>query len=355
MIAVSLAMPLSAAAHVHRGPGRYILLSIIVILVVAGVIVLVQRRRDRRPLGEATAAAREPAASREEETIPVPRSQSTTADPPRQSTVGERKKELPPGHYGIVGLLRSEWTKLRTVRSTMWTLGLTIVIGVVLGGLATGVTRANWATMSPSKQAGYDPIGSSLTGVFFGTFTIGVLGALVMSGEYGTGTIRAVFCAAPRRPWVLAAKALVFAAVALVISEITAFASFFLGQALLTAPAPHATIGSPGALRAVVAGGLYLCVMGLLSLGLAAMIRHTAGAISAFAGVLLLIPVIVQQLPSSLDNDLARYTPLRIGVAQISGTPQPNTFSPWIGLAILVGYAAVFLVSGAVLLVKRDA
>ena len=270
-------------------------------------------------------------------------------------TQAHEAKPARSGHYKFSGLLASEWTKLRTVRSTMWTLGLTILIGVVLGALVTGVTRANWATMSPAKRAGYDPIGSSLTGVFFGMFTIGVLGALVMSGEYGTGTIRAVFCAAPRRPRVLAAKAVVFAAVALVISEITSFASFFLGQAILTAPAPHAMIGSPGALRAVIAGGLYLCVMGLLALGLATIIRHTAGAISAFAAILLLVPVIIQQLPSSLDNDLARYTPLRIGVTAISGPPQPNTFSPWTGIAVLFVYAVVLLVIGGAILVTRDA
>lgn len=271
------------------------------------------------------------------------------------TTQASQAKPARPGHYKFSGLLCSEWTKLRTVRSTIWTLGLTILIGVVLGALVTGVTRANWATMSATKRAGFDPIGSSLTGVFFDMFTIGVLGALVMSGEYGTGTIRAVLCAAPRRPRVLAAKALVFAVVALVISEITSFVSFFLGQAILAAPAAHATIGSPGALRAVIAGGLYLCVLGLLALGLATIIRHTAGAISAFAGVLLLLPIIIQQLPSWLDNDLARYTPLRIGVAAISGPPQPNTFSPWTGLAVLFAYAVVLLVIGGVLLVKRDA
>jgi ABC-2 type transport system permease protein len=260
-----------------------------------------------------------------------------------------------PGHYKFSGLMRSEWTKLRTVRSTMWTLGLTILTGIVLGALATGVTRANWATMSAARRAGYDPIGSSLTGVFFGTFTIGVLGALVMSAEYGTGTIRSVFCAAPRRAKVLVAKVLVFAVVALITSEITSFASFFIGQAFLTAPATHATIGSPGALRAVAGSGLYLCAMGLVALALASIVRHTAGAISAFAGILLLIPLIVQQLPTSLDNDLARYTPLRIGVTLVSGQPQPNTFSPWAGIAILCAYAAVLLVIGGVLLVKRDA
>ena len=283
------------------------------------------------------------------------RSQGLTADPRADATISERTTELPPGRYGIAGLLRSEWTKLRTVRSTMWTLGLTVLIGVAIGALYAGLARANWLTMPPANQASFDPIGRSLVGVYFGQLTIGVLGVLVMSAEYATGTIRATFCAAPRRPRVLAAKALVFGAIALVTSEIVAFASFVLGQALLTAPAPHATIASPGALRAVAGSGLYLCVIGLLALGLAAIIRHTAGAISAFAGILLLVPLIVQQLPSSLDNDLARFLPVRIGAEMVSGPPLANTFSPWTGLAVLCGYTAVFLVIGAVVLVKRDA
>jgi ABC-2 type transport system permease protein len=269
--------------------------------------------------------------------------------------MSEGEKELPAGRYGIVGLLRSEWTKLRTVRSTMWTLGLTVLIGVALAALFTGLTRANWLTMSPAKRAGFDPIGESLVGVYFGQLTIGVLGVIVMSAEYRTGTIRATFCAAPRRPLVLGAKALVFAVVALVVSEIVAFASFFLGQVILTAPVPHATIGSPGALSAVAGSGIYLCVIGLLALGLASIIRHTAGAISALIGIMLLIPILVQQLPSSLDNDLARFMPVRIGAETVAGAPLANTFAPWTGLAVLCLYPAVFLAVGAVVLVKRDA
>ncbi len=155
-------------------------------------------------------------------------------------------KELPPGRYGMAGLLRSEWTKLRTVRSTVWTLAVTVVLGIGISALATAETRAHW---TPSNAVGFDPISTSLIGVFVGQFTIGVLGVLAMSAEYGTGTIRATFSVAPRRPLVLAAKAVVFGTVALIVSEVVAFLSFLLGQALLSAPAIHATLSSPGALR----------------------------------------------------------------------------------------------------------
>ena len=261
-------------------------------------------------------------------------------------------KQLPPGRYGISGLLRAEWTKLRTVRSTMWTLAVTVVLGIGISVLSAAETRAHW---TPSNAVGFDPISTSLIGVFVGQFTIGVLGVLAMSAEYSTGTIRATFSAAPRRPSVLAAKAIVFGTTALLVSEIVSFASFFLGQALLTAPAIHATISSPGALRAVFGSGLYLCLLGLLALGLATIIRHTAGAISAFVGILLVLPIVVQALPNSISLDMRRFLPDRIGAAIITLNNGPYSFSPWTGMLVLCAYATALLIIGGVLLVGRDA
>jgi ABC-2 type transport system permease protein len=266
-------------------------------------------------------------------------------------------KSLPAGQYGISGLLRSEWTKLRSVRSTMWTLGITVVLGIGVSVLATAETRAHWLTTSPGNRQGFDPISTSLIGVFIGQFAIGILGVLVMSAEYGTGTIRATLSAAPRRPLVLVAKVIVFGVVALIVAEVVSFLAFLVGQALLTAPAPHATLSSPGALRAVVGSGLYVGVLGLFSLGLAAIIRHTAGAISAFVGILLVLPLIVQALPSSIEFDVRRYLPDRIGAQMLNGPTSgfSGAFSPWVGLLILCGYALALLVIGGMLLVRRDA
>jgi ABC-2 type transport system permease protein len=263
---------------------------------------------------------------------------------------------LPPGRYGLSGLLRSEWTKLRTVRSTMWTLGITVVVGIGISALATAETRSHWATMSPGNRASFDPTSTSLTALLFCQLAIGVLGVLVMSAEYGTGTIRATFSAAPRRPLVLAAKVIVFGVVALVVAEIVAFVSFLVGQALLSAPATHASLSTPGALRAVVGTGLYLGVIGLFALGLATIIRHTAGAISAFVGILLVLPIIVEALPNSLQFDIRRFLPLQIGGVMMSvNTPNAHSFAPWTGFFALCVYAAAVLVIGGVLLVRRDA
>ena len=284
----------------------------------------------------------------------------------------------PPGRVGLRRAMAAEWTKLWSVRSTTWTL---VATGVAVVGLCILST----ATVNSSEIIG-DPTRRSLIGIFLGQLIFGVLGVLVMSAEYGTGTIRATLSAVPRRPVVLSAKILVFGAVAVVVSEIFAFSAFAIGQAILSAkksaaaaivqPAqqfgvriPHniqaalshgsASLGQPGVLRAVVGAGLYLAVLGLLALGLATIIRHTAGAISAFVGVVLVLPVIVQALPTSISNALARYLPANIGLVMFSTHGAPDrvgpAFSPWVGFALLALYTGVTLGIACWVLVRRDA
>ena len=287
---------------------------------------------------------------------------------------------LPPGRVGLRQAMAAEWTKLWSVRSTTWTLVATGVAVVGLCALSTG-------TVSPSDIID-DPTRRSLIGIFLGQLIFGVLGVLVVSAEYGTGTIRATLSAVPRRNFVLAAKVVVFGAVAVVVSEILAFAAFGMGQAILSAKhavgtsaaakqraqqigltLPHhfqsllssgsASLGQPGVLRAVVGAGLYLAVLGLLALGLATIIRHTAGAISAFVGVVLVLPLIVQALPASISNAVARYLPANIGLVMFSTHGVPDhlgpAFSPWTGFALLVLYAVAALGLGAWVLARRDA
>ncbi|GEM_PF-296470 len=344
----SAATPL--AAGVHRGRHGGIVGLVVIIIVVAVVVILVrQRSRDRRPVAEgspSTLAHTAPEHSGDGGVATVTLTALALHD------------ARPAGHYNLVDLARSEWTKLRTVRSTMWTLVVTVVLGLGVSAIATAETRAHWATMSASSILGFDPTALSLIGVFIAEFAIGVLGVLVMSAEYSTGTIRAVLSAAPQRHRVLLAKIAVFALLAIVVAEFVSFASFFLGQALLSSPAIHATLSSPGALRAVVGCGLYVATLGLLGLGLATIVRHSAAAISAFVGILLILPLVVQALPSSLAMDVRRFLPDRIGATMITtnnGFTGTEAFSPWVGLLILVGYAVAAMVIGAVLLERRDA
>ena len=266
---------------------------------------------------------------------------------------------VPPGRHSFAGALRSEWTKLRSVRSTTWSLVATAVLTVAIGILATGTEAPRWAHSNLGDRLAYDPTSLSLAGFLFGQLAIGVLGVLVVSAEYTTGTIRATFGAIPNRLTVLAAKVAVFTAVAFILGEILSFASFFIGQAILSGSTPTAALGQPGVLRAVVGGGLFLTVLGLFALGLGTIIRHSAGAITVFVAIFFVIPLIVEALPAGIKNAVGKYLPDNIGstmttVKQGFRTDVP-TFSPWISFGLLCAYAAAALIVGAVLLVRRDA
>jgi ABC-type transport system involved in multi-copper enzyme maturation permease subunit len=266
---------------------------------------------------------------------------------------------LAPGRYTLAGALRSEWTKLRSVRSTTWSLVATAVLTLAIGVLATGSEASRWAHSDLGDRLSFDPTSLSLAGFLFGQLAIGVLGVLVVSAEYSTGTIRATFGAIPRRTLVLVAKVAVFSAVAFVLGEVLSFASFFIGQAILSGTTPTAALNQPGVLRAVVGGGLFLTVLGLFALGLGTIIRHSAGAITAFVAIFFVIPLIVEALPSSIKDAVGKYLPDNIGatmttVKQGFRTDVP-TFSPWVSFGLLCAYAATALIIGGVLMVRRDA
>jgi ABC-2 type transport system permease protein len=275
------------------------------------------------------------------------------------ATLGPRR--LPAGHYGPLGQLRSEWTKMRTVRSTIWTLVATVVAVIGIGAIATAVTAAHWRSGGIVDRVDFDPTARSLAGVFLGQIVIGVLGVLVMSAEYGTGTIRATLSAVPNRPLVLGCKAVVFGVAALVASEVLTFGAFFLGQALLHGSTPSATLGQPGVLRAVAGAGLVLTVLGLFALGLATIIRHTAGALTAYVGLLLVLPLILQAFPASFQHDVLKFMPLVIGERMAATRSAVHAFggipllAPWVGFGLLCSYSAAALVIGGIVMVRRDA
>ena len=265
-----------------------------------------------------------------------------------------------PGHYRFGHVLAGEWTKLRTVRSTWWCVVATVVAGLGLGAIVSAAEASHWRNAGIIDRALFDPTSISLTGVDFGQLTVGVLGVLAVSAEYGTGAIRSSLAAVPRRPMLLAAKATVFAALALVVSEVVTFGSFFLGQALLSGSAPTASLSQPGVLRAVAGGGLYLTVLGIFALGMAAVIRHTAGAITTFAAILLVLPLVVAAFPASIGHPIGRYLPDTIGGAMTATTSQGAheaflpSFPPWRGFAVLCAYAVGALALGALTMVRRD-
>ncbi|MDP9073302.1 MAG: ABC transporter permease subunit [Actinomycetota bacterium] len=252
-------------------------------------------------------------------------------------------------------VVRSEWTKLRSVRSTYWTLLVAAVAAIGLSALISSVYVNRYDGLSVADKAGFNPTSFSLNGLFLAQLAIAVLGVLVITGEYSTGMIHSTFAAVPQRRTVLAAKAAVFGAVAVVVGIVMCFIAFFLGQSILSAKGIEAHIGDPGVLRSVVGAGFYLGILGLLALGLGALIRHSAGAIAAVFGLIFVLPGIVAALPSSWSNAIDKYLPSSAGEAIFRTVRDRSTLSPWAGFGLFCLYAALALGAAAVMLSRRDA
>lgn len=270
------------------------------------------------------------------------------------TTLGHRAAGPGRGGYGFRTVARMEWQKFRTVRSTWY---IVAALAVSMIGLAMLVlSHENYAQLSPAGRASFDPTHDSFISLVLVQLLTGILGVLAITAEFSSGMIRATFAAVPRRPLVLAAKAAVLGAVTLVAGEISAFAGYAAGQAVLTAPAPHATLGQPGVLRAVLMAGAYPALIALIGLGLGAVIRHTAGAISAVAGILFALPLILLPLGVSVQNSVGQFMPMMIAENSLTAVkPQSHTLSPGIGFGVLCLYAVVALAVGTWALARRDA
>jgi ABC-type transport system involved in multi-copper enzyme maturation permease subunit len=252
-------------------------------------------------------------------------------------------------------VLRSEFTKFRSLRSTMWTLLVAIVTTIGTGAIFVAVNAAQYPHMSPSDQASFDPVSSSLSGFYFAQVVFGVLGVLVISGEYSTGMIRASLTVVPRRLPVLWGKLGVFAGVTFGVSLVASLVSFFLGQALLSSQHLDVAITAPGALRSVIGAALYVTVAGLIGVALGALLRNTAAGITTFAGAFFVLPVLADLLPASVGNRLIPYLPSNAGSALFGGGGIQNALAPWTGFALLCGYAVVLIAAAAWRLRRTDA
>ena len=190
-----------------------------------------------------------------------------------------------------------------------------------------------------------------------GQLVIAVLGALTITSEYSTGMIRTSLAVQPRRGTLFAAKAVVFAVVSLVTGLVASFASFFIGQAFLSSHHLNVTLSQPNVLRAVIGGALFLTACGMLAYGLGAILRHTAGAITAAIGLLFVLTVLVNFLPGTWQDHVNKWMPAIAGSqVWVTKASSPETLlSAWAGLAVLAGYAAIAIVAGLVLFRTRDA
>lgn len=247
------------------------------------------------------------------------------------------------------GVLGSEWTKLRSVRSTYWTLLIAAVTSIGLSCVVAFVfTAAPVANRGP-----LDPLLPGFASLEYAVLAIGVLGVLAFTSEHGTGLIRTTFTAVPRRRAVLAAKATVTGTVALVIGELLSFASFLLVQPILSSKHLDVSLSHPGVLGAVLAEGTLLFVCAMTGVGLGAIIRHTAGAVSALVG-LVYAPAVLGLLPAPWNHRIDRFTLIYAAQQVVSLHPRSDLFSPTVSMLVLLAWPAAALLTAAVLVRRRD-
>jgi ABC-2 type transport system permease protein len=266
-----------------------------------------------------------------------------------------------PARAGLSGTVRSELTKIGSVRSTYWTLAVLVLVSVAWSIIFCDGTAVHWARMSPQARAGVDPTASSVLGVaLLGQLMIVVLGSLTITSEFSTQAIRGSLTVMPRRGVFYAAKAAVLAAVTVLVAFPACLLAFFVGQSLLHGTGISATLTRSNVLSAVLAAATYVVVCGLFSYALGGLLRSTAGAISLAYGLLFLLPELARALPAAWYDDMLRWMPggQTVGVITSSTGLQGydgHFFQPWAELAIFAGYTVVLLIAGGVALCRRDA
>ena len=259
------------------------------------------------------------------------------------------------GRLAFPHVLLSEWTKFRSVRSTKWSLGVALVLTIAFPVIAAFATRAHWGSMSPSDRASQHPLDFALVGVDVAQLAIAVLGVLLISAEYSTGSIRSTFTAVPKRLPVLWAKTLDYAIVTFVLMVPTVLATFFATQAIFhNIPQLQISFSQAGVARCLLCGALYVALVGIFALAIGAIIRNTAGGIAAFAAIFFVLPPLMNILPLSWNNAISQYLPLEAGTQLFALHHGMHTLRPLTGGLVFVAYCAVALAIAAVLLVRRD-
>jgi ABC-2 type transport system permease protein len=252
-------------------------------------------------------------------------------------------------------VVRSEWTKFHSLRSTRWSLLVGVFLTVAFPILFAAVTANRWSHMSLHERADRHPLDIALAGVNVAQLAIAVLGVLVITGEYSTGMIRATFTAVPRRLPVLWAKIGVYAVASFVLTLPVVIGAFYASQAIL---ARHhilqISFGAPGVARSVVGGALYVMLVGVFALGIGAIVRNTAGGIATFAGIFFVIPPLMNILPSSWNDAISKYLPSEAGRQLFSLHQEAHRLSPTGGGLLFLGYCALVVAIAAVLLLRRD-
>ena len=250
----------------------------------------------------------------------------------------------------------SEWTKFRSLRSTLWSLGVGILLTIAFPLLFAWVTGAHWAHMRPEERANRHPLDIALAGVNVAQLAIAVLGVLVITGEYSTGMIRSTLLAVPKRLPVLWAKVGVYAAVSFVLMVPAVLVGFFASQSILSGyRILQISFGAPGVARALIGGALYVTLVGVFALALGTIVRNTAGGIATFVGIFFVIPPLMNVLPTSWNNAISQYLPPNAGRQLFALQHADHTLTPLAGGLLFVAYCAAAIAIGAVVLSRRDA
>lgn len=259
-----------------------------------------------------------------------------------------------PRRGDFTNVLRAEFAKLRTVRSTYWTLLIAFASNIGFAALAAAVIAPR---LSAHDRAQVDVVQLALAGIHLSQIAYGVLGALVITGEYSSGMIRATFAATPRRRTLLGAKALVLTIATLTTSVTSTLAAYLVFLAALPANTMAGTgLSDPGIARAVLGGGLYLTVLALVGFGLGVVLRSSAGAIAMLFGLLFVPPLLLDLLPGNWRNDVGPYIPMEAGgQIYVAVRHEAVALAPWTGLAVFCAYAAAALVAGFAIVNRRDA
>ncbi|MEU0156600.1 ABC transporter permease [Micromonospora fulviviridis] len=258
--------------------------------------------------------------------------------------------------YRVTGLrvLRSEWTKLWSLRSTWITLGLGLVFLVAFGLISAARYQSSVGSGQPLDEDFATALSLSLFGTNFAQLALGVLGVLVTAGEYSTGMIRSTLTGVPRRLPVLWSKSAVYGVVALLVGVAGVFAAFVIGSGIVSATPAAMTLSHAGVVRSLLGAGLYLNLIGVLGVALGALLRSVAGGISVLVAALMLIPGLISLLPTSWQDDISPYLPSNAGQSMFALT-HATSLSPTAGLLVFLGWTVLLLGGAAYRLARSDA
>jgi hypothetical protein len=254
-----------------------------------------------------------------------------------------------------VDVTKSEWIKFRSVRSSVMGVVTFFVLTLGLGGLISWAVRSHWNTSSQLDKLTFDPVSTSLAGILFAQFAVGVIGVLFITSEYSSGSIRTTLAAVSNRTRLVGAKIVVLVLSIIAVSEVVCFATFLVGQAVFKGVVPTASLGTADVLRSVLLAGVYLTLLTVIGFSLGLIVRHSAACISIFVTILLIVPIVFAFLPTSWQDSYEKYLPSELGRSMMSPFAPANDLSAWPALLLLLLYVAVAFGVGLTMMIRRDA